>query len=144
NKVAPMELHQKSIASRYIYLKDVYQANDDLVQVVSEKLAKMNRSLESLHMQVGYRVRDEICFYLAYNSNSDYFSFDQAFDYCILQKILPRISGTDMRVDRLLKDLFVMFTNKVFDESVVSNDLDTAKYPHSARKVLEMLRRLEE
>lgn len=72
--------------------------------------------------------------------------FNQALDHCILQKILPRVSGSDTRVERVLRDLFKIFTNKNFDtvENVNLEDLPLSKYPKSTEKVLEMLRRLED
>ncbi len=47
-----------------------------------------------------------------YNENSEFMNFEQAFDYCILQKILPRISGSDKRVEELLEGLYQLFTEK--------------------------------
>lgn len=42
--------------------------------------------LTEVDLQIGYRVRDEICFYLIYAVKSGVFTFDQAFDFQILQK----------------------------------------------------------
>ena len=72
--------------------------------------------------------------------------YNEAFDHCILQKILPRITGSDSRVERLLMELYRLFTNKEFvdDMDNYESDFETAKYPNSARKVVEMLRRLKD
>ena len=73
-------------------------------------------------------------------------SYETAFDHCILQKILPRISGSDTRVEQLLMGLYRLFTNKEYvdaDENY-QDDINHAKYPKSAAKVLEMLRRLRD
>lgn len=59
--------------------------------------------LTEVDLQIGYRVRDEICFYLIYAVKSGVFTFDQAFDFQILQKVLPRISGSDAYTFDLLK-----------------------------------------
>ena len=67
-----------------------------------------------MNAHVGYRVRDEICFYLAYNEEDELMAYDEAFDHCILQKILPRISGSDSRVEQLLMELYRLFTNKEY------------------------------
>lgn len=52
----------------------------------NEKLVDINRILAPLGAHIGYRVRDEICFYLAYNEEGQFMEFQQAFDYCLMQK----------------------------------------------------------
>ncbi|WP_396953618.1 McrB family protein [Neobacillus niacini] len=130
--------------SRYLHLKDLYSANKDLVLKVTDELEKINKPLQLINAHVGYRVRDEICFYLDYNEDGNPLEEKKAFDYCILQKILPRISGSDRRVEQLLSELYRLFTGRVYKEGQDSyqQEIDEAKYPNSAAKVLEMLRRL--
>lgn len=139
-------VNQGILAAKYLHLKDLYKDKPDLVARISDELTTINQYLEKTQAHIGYRVRDEICFYLAYNEEVEYFTVKQAMDYCILQKVLPRISGSDSRVDELLKMLYQYFTNRVYDEELEDfiEDLETANYPQSAKKVLEMLRRLEE
>jgi hypothetical protein len=147
DEVAPVVVGHDSFASHYLHLKDVYQKHPKLVEDVTGELVKINEALQVLNAHVGYRVRDEICFYIAYNNEGQLMPFDQAMDHCILQKVLPRIAGSDSRVDTLLRKLYLLFTNKQFEddsESVVELDLTTAKYPQSAAKVVEMLRRLDD
>ena len=60
---------------------------------ISTILIEINKILESVGAQVGYRIRDEICFYMAYNEQGKLLSFDEALDYQIYQKILPRLAG---------------------------------------------------
>jgi len=145
-KVELVKSHQRNLSPLYLHIEDLFDSQEELVRKVSEELSVINKSLEKTHAHIGYRVRNEICYYLAYSEELEGFSRSEAFDYCILQKILPRISGSDSRVDELLKELYVHFTNKAYDETINdrSTDLETAKYPQSAKKVLEMLRRLEE
>ena len=48
---------------------------------------------------VGYRVRDEIVFYMLNNKNAgNLLTRNQAFDHEIMQKILPRIQGSSASV----------------------------------------------
>src|SRR5690606_41581815 len=98
-----------------------------------------------MYAHVGYRVRDEICFYLAYNDEAGLLDFNQALDFSIRQKILPRLSGSDRRIDHVLKDLYRLFTNKEFDEALddYEDDNEMAKYPESCNTVLEMISRFE-
>ncbi|WP_316568856.1 AAA family ATPase [Neobacillus sp. YIM B06451] len=138
----PITVKHEMFASKYLHLKDVYQTNAGIVEKVTAELVKINESLQLINAHVGYRVRDEICFYMAYNDLGKLLNFDEAFDHCILQKILPRIAGTDTRVEKLLLQLYQLFTNKQYDTDNV--EIKNAKYPNSTAKVVEMLRRLED
>ncbi|MFE8699833.1 McrB family protein [Cytobacillus sp. FJAT-54145] len=142
-EVLPITVGDKQLASKYLHLKDLYETNASLVERVTNELVKINEVLQLIHAHVGYRVRDEICFYMAYNEEGGLMTFNEALDYCILQKILPRISGSDDRVEKILKDLFKIFTNKEY-LSEIEIDLERTQYPNSAKKVVEMLRRLGE
>lgn len=140
--VESLTITQDRLQSKYLYLKEVFQEHREMVEKATEVLVEINKALQLTNAQVGYRVRDEICFYLAYNEEGHLMEFEEALDHCILQKILPRIAGSDSRVDRMLRSLYTIFTNRQYDEQ--SPDIENAKYPRSAEKVVEMLRRLEE
>jgi hypothetical protein len=137
---------QDLFSSKYLHLKDVYKENKKIVEGTTAELVEINQALQLINAHVGYRVRDEICFYLAYNEQADLMSFDSAFDHCILQKVLPRVAGSDNRVEQLLRDLYRHFTNKEYEQDREDYILDIqgARYPHSAAKVVEMLGRLRD
>lgn len=137
----PLSIGNQQFASVYLHLKDAYKHHKQLIEQATDELIKINEALQPIYGHVGYRVRDEICFYLAYNEEANFFSFEKALDYCILQKILPRISGSDSRVEQCLMELYRMFTNQQFDEDS-GWDPETARFPLSGEKVFEMLRRL--
>lgn len=139
-------LSHDRLTSTYLHLIDVYEKFPQMIDDMINELIKINEILEKMQAHVGYRVRDEIAFYMAYNKDADLFTFNQALDYCILQKILPRITGSDARVDSLLKELFLLFTNVQYDETKEDYELElsNARYPKSAKKILEMLRRLDD
>ncbi|WP_338786293.1 MrcB family domain-containing protein [Metabacillus sp. FJAT-53654] len=137
------ELSNEQLAGTYLHLKDVYQASPSIIEKATILLVELNELLKPIGAQIGYRVRDEICFYLAYNEQGNLFSFEQAFDRCVLQKILPRISGSDYRVQNVLDGLYTFCTNKVYsDEMERLDELSIAAYPKSTRKIIEMRRRL--
>ncbi|WP_078544800.1 McrB family protein [Litchfieldia alkalitelluris] len=144
--VDPVHLHNHSFVSSYIHLKDVYRLHADVVEHATAELVKINNILKPLGAHVGYRVRDEISFYLAYNKQGNVMTENQAMDRCILQKILPRISGSDSRVERVLIGLYKLFTNKEvpLDLDNIEDELKLSKYPRSTNKVIEMLRRLND
>ena len=130
-----------SLAAKYLHLKECFKENEDLVRNISSVLIEINKTLESVGAQVGYRIRDEICFYMAYNEQEKLLSFDEALDYQIYQKILPRLAGSDGRTEEVLKQLYVLCANEEYDSG---NNADSyAKYPRSANKLSHMLRRFE-
>ncbi|WP_436371775.1 AAA family ATPase [Cytobacillus sp. BC1816] len=140
----PLEIGQSQLASKYLHLKDLYKVDTEIIEKATSELVRINKSLLLINAHIGYRVRDEICFFLAYNKEGDLMTFEEAFDHCILQKILPRLSGSDSRIDQLLRELYLLFTNTEFQEDEKSQfDEQSAIYPKSARKVIEMLRRLQ-
>ncbi|MEK4500395.1 MrcB family domain-containing protein [Bacillus sp. FSL R12-0069] len=130
-----------SLATKYLHLKECFKENEDLVRNISTILIEINKTLESVGAQVGYRIRDEICFYMAYNEKGKLLSFDEALDYQIYQKILPRLAGSDGRTEEVLKQLYVLCANEEYDSG--NNDDSYAKYPRSANKLSHMLRRFE-
>ncbi|MCU4988974.1 DUF3578 domain-containing protein [Bacillus cereus] len=131
----------RSLETEYLHLKECFKENEDLVRNISSVLIEINKTLESVGAQVGYRIRDEICFYMAYNEQGKLLSFDEALDYQIYQKILPRLAGSDGRTEEVLKQLYVLCANKEYDSG--NNDASYAKYPRSANKLFHMLRRFE-
>ncbi|PRD10970.1 restriction endonuclease [Bacillus sp. MYb56] len=131
----------RSLETEYLHLKECFKENEDLVRNISTTLIEINKTLESVGAQVGYRIRDEICFYMAYNEQGKLFSFDEALDYQIYQKILPRLAGSDGRTEEVLKQLYVLCANEEYDSG--NNDASYAKHPRSANKLSHMLRRFE-
>lgn len=131
----------RSLETEYLHLKECFQENEDLVRNISTILIEINKTLESVGAQVGYRIRDEICFYMAYNEQGKLLSFDEALDYQIYQKILPRLAGSDGRTEEVLKQLYVLCANEEYDSG--NNDASYARYPRSANKLSHMLRRFE-
>ncbi|PEP33982.1 AAA family ATPase [Bacillus wiedmannii] len=131
----------RSLETEYLHLKECFKENEDLVRNISNVLIEINKTLESVGAQVGYRIRDEICFYMAYNEKGKLLSFDEALDYQIYQKILPRLAGSDGRTEEVLKQLYILCANEEYDSG--NNDDSYAKYPRSANKLSHMLRRFE-
>ncbi|MDM5317195.1 DUF3578 domain-containing protein [Fictibacillus sp. b24] len=138
----PLSIRNQLIAGDFLHLIDAYQENMDLIKNVTDVLVNINRQLEGIGAQVGYRVRDEICFYVIYSEKDNLLTFEEAMDQSILQKILPRISGSDERVWDTLKGLYEICTNQVYDGDVLPN-FDNSIYPKSAQKIVDMIRRYQ-
>lgn len=139
---APISVNNQTLMGEYLHLKDAFQGNEGLVKQVTEELIRINNQLEPIGAHVGYRVRDEICFYIIYSLKDELFSFNEALDQCILQKILPRLSGSDERVWETLKGLYQICTSKVYSSEDLT-EINEAIYPKSTEKIVHMIRRYE-
>ncbi|WP_370510366.1 McrB family protein [Paenibacillus sp. TCA20] len=145
------------LRSEYLQLTDMYSTYPELVRSTTDKLVKINNILEEIHSHVGFRIRDSICFYMAYNQRFELLPEDNAFDGQLLQKILPRIQGSSLSIKKVL----LLLMQEAIGKSIPVKDLlddasdlyikygskqqaEEVKYPQSARKLAFMIRRLEE
>ncbi|MFQ3546501.1 DUF3578 domain-containing protein [Halobacillus rhizosphaerae] len=137
----PINLTNERLQSEYLRLKDAYSSNKELIVHATEELVKINDLLKPIQAHVGYRVRDEICFYTIYSRYL--MSQDEALDFQFYQKILPRLSASHGQAFQVLKNLFTYFTNHTYEEDLLPNQvediLDNARFPKSGRKVYEMI-----
>lgn len=141
-EVSPKLLHNDRVKSEFLYLKDAYQNHKSIIHDVAERLNILNEILTPIQAHIGYRVRDEICFYLIYSRYLT--NFDEAFDYQIHQKILPRITANEPQAFQVLQDVFTYCTDKPFEETEDERMIEAiqdGRYPKSANKVYQMLRR---
>lgn len=141
--VEPIQLANSSIEASYVQLKDCYEMNEEIIRHVSDELTAINKIIEPLNAHVGYRVRDEICFYMIYNNDGSLFKTDEAFDYCVMQKVLPRLAGSELKVRTVLEELFEQFTTQPYTDNEAFAPT-AARYPQSAKKVHDMLGRLRD
>lgn len=118
-------------------------------------MEKINQILQKANAHVGYRVRDEIIFYLLNNKAAGLLDENTAMDNEILQKVLPRIQGSSASVKDMLCDLFKEIAGDYEGYQTESNNtaermLDLlrknnhVKHPRSAEKIAFMMRRFEE
>ena len=128
---------------------DVYA---EYVEDVCVQLEKINQILQKANAHVGYRVRDEICFYMLNNRKNGLLNENEALDNEIMQKVLPRIQGSSVSVKLMLCELFKKILAKDYDsqggdangmEKLIASGAEI-RYPNSAKKVMFMVRRFEE
>lgn len=130
-------------------------SDKDFVEEVCIELQDINKILEKANAHVGYRVRDEIVFYMLNNKNAgNLLTRNQAFDHEIMQKILPRIQGSSASVKTMLCELFKYCAGDYESYQTESDDVsakmmaaankETCKYKESAKKIAFMVRRFEE
>ena len=128
------------------------KAQREYIQKVCESLQALNAILAKANAHVGYRVRDEICFYMLNNKNSGLLAEDAAMDNEIMQKILPRIQGSSNQIREMLCDLFKYCAGDYtgYDSSSDYEAMKTylqnkgGKYRSSAEKIMSMVRRFDE
>lgn len=149
----PIALNENNsfLKTEYLYLRDC--DDSDVVDSVCFDLNELNSILVKANLHVGYRVRDEISFYMMNNKNADLLSKEAAFDNEIMQKILPRIQGSSRAIKDVLSELFKKFAGDytglagATDFEQMQSYIDAAKdckYPNSAKKIAFMMRRYEE
>lgn len=147
----PLDLNNEFLVSEYLFLA---QCQDSFVNDVCASLQRINEVLKTANAHVGYRVRDEIVFYMLNNKKAGLLSDNAALDNEIMQKILPRIQGSSSSVKDMLCELFKIFAGDYDGYQTQSDDTaskmmrklqaGSAVYPQSAEKVAFMVRRFEE
>lgn len=149
-----LQLPNSFLQSEYLLLA---QCNKDVafVSQICNELQQINEILQKANAHIGYRVRDEIVFYLLNNKNEgELLSRNEAMDNAIMQKILPRIQGSSTSIHDMLCELFKICGGDHNQRSgdsdadkmwkVVSDKSANCKYPNSAKKLQMMVRRFEE
>ena len=153
--VPALDLPNRFLKTEYLKLMECAAEKESVAEYCAE-LKKINNILQKASAHVGYRVRDEIVFYLLNNKNFDLLDENAAMDNELMQKILPRIQGSSLSVKTMLCDLFKLCagdydgyqvqSDNISDKmkKVLSDTNHKIKYRHSAEKIELMTRRFEE
>lgn len=155
DEVSPIETGNDFLKSEYLFLSQcLNEENREFIESVCSDLEAINRVLKANNAHVGYRVRDEIVFYMLNNRNADLLGRDDAMDNAIMQKILPRIQGSSAAVKDMLCELFKIFAGDFEGYQTQNNDTASGmfdklskgntRYPKSAAKTAFMVRRFDE
>lgn len=149
----PKERDNEFLKAQCVQLIDCKHEYEYVYQLCQE-LEQLNNMLETAGFQCGYRIRDEIAFYMVNNKKVGLLEHDQAMDFQILQKILPRIQGSSTAIKEMLDELFKYLASDYEGYQVVNDNLGDrmlkhlkdhpGRYPKSASKVAFMVRRFEE
>lgn len=155
NSSQALSLNNSFLKTEFLLLNQCFEGSESVSGYCLE-LQKINKILQQANAHVGYRVRDEIVFYLLNNKKYGLLPEEQAMDNELMQKILPRIQGSSLSVKNMLCELFKLCAGD-YDGYQVQNDnvsdkmskalRDTnrkIKYRHSAEKIELMVRRFEE
>lgn len=113
-------------------------------------LKGVNEILTKADMQFGYRVRDEIAFYLILNKKYKLMDDISAIDFQLTQKVLPRIHGSSERVQTILIEMLNLLEGKSFKinsevaDVVSAMEKNKLKYSRASKKILFMLKRFDD
>ena len=141
-----IEVYNDFLKSTYLKTLDIEDEYRDYAVKINKKIISINEILKKSQKQFAYRVRDEILFYMIENKKANLLDEDEAFDYQIMQKVLPAISGSENSVKETLVNLFNFVCEK---EILNDSDIDQAeqflnsqdiKYRKSAEKIIYMLK----
>lgn len=150
NIINTLELDNKWFKTRFLSIKDAVKYDKDYVARINNKIIEINNILAQGNKHFGYRVRDEIIFYMLENKINRLLDENIAFDYQIMQKILPAITGSDRVIKYILIDLYNYCnpSGQISDEinyiKYGEERIETALYFKSANKILMMLRGYED
>ncbi|MFQ6871368.1 MAG: McrB family protein [Romboutsia timonensis] len=143
-KVESLNVSNDFLKTTYLKTMDIELEYREYAKEVNKKIIEINEILKKSQKQFAYRVRDEILFYLVENKKANLLHEDTVFDYQIMQKILPAISGSEESVYQVLIDLlnFVCETNTIDSIEEATNYLKETKvrYENSANKIIYMLK----
>lgn len=149
-KVVAQKLDNSFLKTEYLYLRDC--DDEELIDNICFDLEGLNQILVKANLHVGYRVRDEISFYMMNNKKADLLPQEAAFDHEIMQKILPRVQGSSAAIKDVLSELFIKCAGDytgfagaaAYEQMNAYLDSKSCKYPNSAKKIAFMMRRYEE
>ena len=133
-------------------MSDTATEDRQFVSDICLELQEINEILQRAQAHVGYRVRDEIVFYMLNNKKAELLDTNLAFDNEIMQKSLPRIQGSSASIKDMLCELFKKCAGdytglsqaSVSEQMQVYVETKDCKYKKSAEKICYMMRRFEE
>lgn len=107
-----IDISNEFLRAKYTKIEECNEVKDTVIADCII-LQELNAILEKAEAHVGFRVRDEIVFYLLYSREIDGGkNINIAFDNEIMQKILPRIQGSGMKMVALIESLIDFCGNK--------------------------------
>ena len=153
NPMSDSDLKDKKIEDLSDELKAIANGND-VWKSLTNDLTKINECLKPAGFEFGFRVVNEIIKFMVVSKNYEHNNINEKdgwenwhryFDAQIKQKILPKLHGSHQILDKPLKDLLKIC---LIDDSDIIPKIeeineDSAKYPESAKKLVQMINTLD-
>lgn len=141
-----LNINNHFLKTNYLKTIDIEEEYREYAKEVNKKIIEINEILKKSKKQFAYRVRDEILFYMIENKKSELLDENLAFDYQIMQKILPAINGSERSIEKILVDLFNFICEKTVIEFADIEEAENylqneeVRYKNSAEKIIYMLK----
>lgn len=140
----PKLLDNSNFETSYLTIKEALLKDRSYVERINNRIIALNNILKEYNAHFGYRVRDEMVFYMLENNTYGILPEDTAFDYQVLQKILPKISGSDHEIKNMLIDLhnYLNIDAQIVDsiDYIETINVEGSRHPKSTKKIKDMLR----
>lgn len=101
-------LADRLLDTEIAFVHEAYPEAEQFFDRAAELMEEIRQELQPAGISFGYRSRNQVVMYLYHWQNddlSDILDLNAAFDLCILQKILPKISGTSVPLGDVLERL---------------------------------------
>nr|WP_300311454.1 AAA family ATPase [Halomonas sp.] len=148
-------IYADALKAPFLNSVDLSDADKRALTAPMKLLMRVNGVLEPAGLHFGYRVRDEVAFYLTLHREEaleslNGFDADAAMDFQLMQKVLPRIQGSSLSVLKVLTRLLSLLAEKPLDDEaeyhILEKEVDplATRYPRSVKKLLFMLQRFHD
>jgi MoxR-like ATPase len=124
-----------------VNVTEAHSRNPEVCEEAAAYLETIRSILAPAGISFAYRTRDAVCYYMSNWQRDNLESVlpkDDALDYCILQKVLPKIHGQG----QVLRDVLSAFGGWLRGEQVPDAEAGPG-FPRSAAKLERMLKRLD-
>jgi 5-methylcytosine-specific restriction endonuclease McrBC GTP-binding regulatory subunit McrB len=150
------EVYADFLRAPYVHARDLSPADKQRLAPTLQWLNGLNRLLQPAGFPLGYRLRDELAFYLLNRRDiSELIADGEALDLQLLQKVLPRLQGSSPRIGQLLPALMQWLAPTALPpgcdlrypavaEAVADPRRRQLPFPRSLAKLLTMYHRYEQ
>lgn len=135
--------------SNPVTVQEAYGAAEDLFAGIAVLLEEVKEILKPAGISFGYRTRNDICLYMYFWQKfvlKDLLSATAAMDFCLLQKVLPKIHGTGESLGIALENLKNWLQKEPDEPDTDSQKVESwasRPWTRSAEKVQRMINKLE-
>lgn len=147
----PLPTPREFLLDRPLSIQEIYSSDAPFFDGIAGLLEELNNYLRDADMHFAYRVRDEVCLYMwSWKSLglAELLPENDAFDLCLLQKVLSRCQGSSESARAVLQRVFFFACGVPVDDSPLEPDRLDARVPpgdrryrRTAEKTIRMLRR---
>lgn len=155
--IAPLDgVYNDFLRAPYVHARDLSPEEKRQLEPTLQFLHGLNRLLQPAGFPLGYRLRDELAFYLLNRRHiRELIAEGEALDLQLLQKVLPRLQGSSPRLGTLLPALMQRLAPRALPEgsdlrydSVAQAVADPRRrqlpFPRSLEKLLRMYEQYEQ